>query len=76
MHYENGAGVPRHLKIKTIALLWVGLIVSAVLVDILWVRASLLVVGIGVTAHVVMIKKKHNECTEISCNEIQIISSN
>ncbi|MCL2375785.1 MAG: YbaN family protein [Defluviitaleaceae bacterium] len=57
-HYENGTGVPRSLKIRTLIFLWVGLISSAILLNTPWVYFLLLAVGIGVTTHIVLIKRR------------------
>jgi uncharacterized membrane protein YbaN (DUF454 family) len=58
MHYELGTGVSKSLKIRTIVILWLGLIISAFLVNIIWVRILLAIVGICVTIHILMIKNK------------------
>ena len=63
-HYELGTGIPKSLKIRTIALLWPSLAVSAFLVDSIWARILLAVVGVCVTAHVVMIRGKKSEREE------------
>ena len=58
MHYEQGTGVPKSLKIRTLIFLWAGLVTSAILLNIAWVYALLLAVGVGVTTHILTIKKK------------------
>jgi hypothetical protein len=56
-NYRDGRGIPRKQKILTIALLWLtigGTIVLAV--SLCWVRLILLVIAVGVTAHLVRMK--------------------
>ena len=56
--YRAGEGLPRASKIATLALLWASLAASAFLAvpgRLWWVRALLLLVGIGVTIHVARI---------------------
>ena len=55
-HYELGTRIPKSLKIRTIALLWTSLAISAFLVDS--PRILLAIVGACVTAHVVMIRSR------------------
>jgi uncharacterized membrane protein YbaN (DUF454 family) len=57
-HYELGTGVSRSLKIRTIVVLWLGLIISAFIKNIIWVWIVLAIVGICVTAHILMIMDK------------------
>ena len=57
-HYESGTGVPKSLKIKTIALLWPSLAISAIIISAVWAWILLAVVGMCVTAHVVTIGSK------------------
>jgi len=47
-NYREGRGLPRRAKIVTIVILWVSLALSALLVDLLWVRWILLAGGVGV----------------------------
>ena len=57
-HYESGAGVPKPLKIKTIAFLWPSLAISGILINAVWAWFLLAIVGICVTTHVLTIKKR------------------
>ena len=57
-HYESGTGVPKSLKIKTIALLWPSLLISGIIINAFWAWVLLAVVGTCVTTHVVMIGTK------------------
>ncbi len=57
--YRDGEGLPLASKITTLVLLWATLAVSAfagVPPRLWWVRLLLLVVGIGVTIHILRIK--------------------
>jgi len=57
--YRDGEGLPLSSKIWTLALLWITLGASAVLVvpaHSWWLRVLLLGVGLGVTLHVLRIK--------------------
>jgi hypothetical protein len=50
--YLKGAGIPRRAKIKAIALVWVTISASAVLlVPLLWVRVLMFVVALTVTLY-------------------------
>ncbi len=53
--FLDGRGIPKHAKIKAIALLWASLLVSVVfLIPIAWV--DLLVLGIGVAVSVYLLR--------------------
>jgi uncharacterized membrane protein YbaN (DUF454 family) len=55
--YREGKGVPIKVKMGAIIILWVTICLSIVFgVEILWVRILLVVVAIGVTIHIAMIK--------------------
>jgi uncharacterized membrane protein YbaN (DUF454 family) len=57
--YISGRGVPRRVKGGVLALLWVVIGVSSVLViPWTWARVLLAVIGIGVTVHILMLKNK------------------
>jgi uncharacterized membrane protein YbaN (DUF454 family) len=60
-NYKNKRGITVTMKIASITFLWTSLIVSAVLVQTVWVRIVLGLVGIGVSIHLLMIKTKKNE---------------
>jgi uncharacterized membrane protein YbaN (DUF454 family) len=62
--YRDGEGLPLASKIATLALLWITLGVSALLVlpaHPWWPRALLLGVGLGVTVHILRIKTRRAE---------------
>jgi uncharacterized membrane protein YbaN (DUF454 family) len=55
-NYVTYRAVPRLTKIFALIILWVGLIVSALLVDLSYVRLILLAVGILVSLHILLLK--------------------
>lgn len=55
--YADSQGMASRVKIRTLILLWVVCLGSGIFAtDILWVRLLLLVVAVGVTIHIVMMK--------------------
>lgn len=54
--YREGKGVPLKVKLFSIAFLWITILISAIFVDILWVRILLIVIALGVTVHILMIR--------------------
>lgn len=54
-HYQDQSGVPLQTKIRAIAFLWIALIISLFLMDLLWVRILLVIVGAAVTLHISLI---------------------
>jgi len=54
--YLTCKAIPRRTKIGALIFLWTTLIISIILVSSLHVRIFLIVVGIGVTIHLVMLK--------------------
>ncbi|QRN86809.1 YbaN family protein [Clostridia bacterium] len=59
--YITYKAIPKKTKIGTLIFLWSTLLVSMLLVPILHLRLFLLVVGIGVTIHLVMLKTLSTE---------------
>lgn len=58
-NYQNKSGFTRTAKIANIIALWTSITLSAVLLtDELYIRIILLVIAIGVTIHLLMIKTK------------------
>ena len=56
-NYREGKGVPLKVKIFTISLLWITILFSILLiVQIMWIRILLLLIAIGVTFHIILIK--------------------
>ena len=60
-NWRTHEGVPIKTKRRAILWLWVSLIISALIVRILLVYGILLLVGIGVTIHLLMLKTKEPE---------------
>jgi uncharacterized membrane protein YbaN (DUF454 family) len=54
--YREGKGVPMKVKLPSIALLWIMIIISAVFIDIMWVRILLIGIASGVTIHILLIR--------------------
>jgi len=54
--YREGRGRPLRLKVLTIALLWITIGYSTVVIDAAWVRILLLIIATGVTIHILMIR--------------------
>jgi uncharacterized membrane protein YbaN (DUF454 family) len=58
-NYQNQTGLTRNAKIANIITLWTSISLSAfLLTDELYIRIILLVIAIGVTIHLLMIKTK------------------
>ena len=56
-NYMEKKGIPLGVKIFTISLLWITILFSAfVLIDIIWVRILLIIIAVGVTIHLIMIR--------------------
>lgn len=54
--YMKFKAVDPRVKVQALIILWVGLIASGLLIQNIWVRAGLLVIGIGVTLHISSLK--------------------
>jgi uncharacterized membrane protein YbaN (DUF454 family) len=58
-NYIEGRGMPLHLKIITIALLWTTIgLTTAFAVDYIAIRIVLIIIAFAVTTHIIMIKAK------------------
>ena len=56
-NYQEGKGIPRFVKIITIALLWITIIFSVLIViHITWIQILLILIAIGVSIHILTIK--------------------
>ena len=56
-NYREGKGVPLKVKVYTISLLWITILFSAFfIIYIFWVRVVLVLIAVGVTVHILMIK--------------------
>jgi uncharacterized membrane protein YbaN (DUF454 family) len=66
-NYREGKGIPLKLKIFIIALLWLTIGISAFFaIDILWVRIILGIIAVGVTIHIIRIRPKNENKTDLS----------
>ena len=57
-NYHTKQGVSRTRKAVSIIFVWTGLIISMVMVQSLWICVMLVMVGVGVTIHLLLIKTK------------------
>lgn len=60
-NYREKRGVSKALKIRTIVFLWVSLCISMFLIQTTWVYILLIIVGICVTAHLLMMKTRKED---------------
>ena len=58
-NYRTGGGISKTRKAASIAFLWIGLITSMIALRTSWIFVILVMVGIGVTIHLLMIKTKN-----------------
>jgi len=64
-HWRTNEGVPKKTKVRAIIWLWLGLVISALLVRTTTVIIILAIVGIIVTLHLVLIKTKREDADEV-----------
>jgi uncharacterized membrane protein YbaN (DUF454 family) len=57
-NYHTKQGIKLSMKIFTIAFLWTGLMISMIFVQTTWMYVVLGIVGVCVTAHLLLIKTK------------------
>ncbi len=62
--YLEGRGMSRRVKIFTISLLWIVLGITAFLADSMVLRVVLLAVAIGVTTHIILIRRRRKVLPE------------
>ncbi|MFO7736668.1 MAG: YbaN family protein [bacterium] len=55
-NYIKHRAVSIKLKVCTIALLWATISISILSIDIIWVRILLVIIALGVTTHLLMLK--------------------
>ncbi len=56
-NYREGKGIPLKVKVYTISLLWITILFSAFFfISIFWIRVVLILIAVGVTVHVLIIK--------------------
>ncbi len=59
-NYKTNKGVPLDIKIKSIVFLWITLIISSIIFLESFYSLLLLIVGISVTAHILLLKTERN----------------
>lgn len=58
-NYKTNQGVPLNVKLKSIVFLWITLILSSIIfLDKNYIILLLIIVGIAVTAHIMLLKTK------------------
>ena len=56
--YREGKGVPLRVKMGAILLLWITIALSIIFgIDTMWIRILLILIAVGVTVHIAMIKR-------------------
>ncbi|MCL2874336.1 MAG: YbaN family protein [Defluviitaleaceae bacterium] len=60
-NYRTKQGISRLHKAVSISLLWIGLVISMIRLQTTWAYFVLIIVGIGVTVHLLMIKTRKDE---------------
>lgn len=60
-NYQDGRGIPRKQKALTIALLWLTITASAIVLNKWWITLLLLAVAIAVTTHLLRVKTSKKE---------------
>ena len=60
-NFRTRQGISIWLKTASIAILWTGLIISMVITQAIWIHVVLLIVGVGVTIHLLLIKTKKKQ---------------
>ena len=66
-NYREGKGIPLKVKIIAISILWITIGYSAIFaMEILWVRVLLVIIAIGVTVHIVRVRPRVENNTNIS----------
>ena len=66
-NYREGKGIPLKAKIIAISILWITIGYSAIFaMEILWVRILLVIIAIGVTVHIVRVRPRVENNTNIS----------
>lgn len=68
--YTLGEGMSRERKIRSIAVLWISLLISSWFVrDLLWLLAVLAIVGIAVTLHISTVKSRKISPEKLAAHE-------
>ena len=73
--YLKFKAVDPRVKAQALIILWVGLIASGLLLQNNWLRAALLLIGIGVTLHISSLKPLTDaQLQEIETSQLQAVS--
>jgi uncharacterized protein len=57
-NYQYNSGIPKKVKIRSIIFLWSGLILSMILINKIIMYVILVLIGLGVTLHLILLKTK------------------
>ena len=69
-NYVHGRGMPRKVKVATIFLLWIAIACSIIFaVQALIIRVILLIIAIGVTVHIILIKTTPKDQSQNRVND-------
>jgi len=64
-NYREGRGLPNKIKTIIIAILWITIIISIILTwGLFWVQLILLLVAVGVSIHIILIKPKKKNAAD------------
>ena len=59
--YKEGGTISRRMRVRAIAMVWVVMAVSVILLDALWLRVMLLIICAVVTIHLLTIGRRKDE---------------
>ena len=59
-NYQSGSGLSNKTFLISLTWLWSMLIISMFLINVLWIRIMLLLIGIAVTIHLIWMKRRKN----------------
>ena len=63
--FLGGEGIPRHAKLTAIAVLWISILISAlILIPLLWVKLLLVLIGICVTWYLIGLPIRNGGCKD------------
>ncbi len=71
-NYRSGSGVPRKIIWRSLAFLWIGLILSSLLWHDWRYWSMLLLVGLAVSTHLLMLKRSRNEQLKFTLLELLV----
>ncbi len=64
-NYKNKNGVPMDIKRNSLIFLWIMLIISAIIINNTIMFIVLAIIGLGVSAHILLLKTKKTELQHI-----------